>query len=167
MQISLEMFFSCICIRTLLSTFWNESDEVYVNKPDVAAKVKMGGILWTTGSWIVMSMTAKQGATRTKLEIYCNRKTSNWRNKEDNHVKIKKHGGLLTQVGYVEIGQQYTLAKRELLPIFFVCIQKWRDGVNYLYFFQFCCQYIITFASYDTKICCNSFKGGKFRKWSQ
>ena len=147
MQISLEMFFSCICIRTLLSTFWKESDEVYVNKTHVAAKVKMGGILWTTGSWIVMSMTAKQGATRTKLEIYCNRKTSNWRNKEDNHVKIKKHGGLLTQVGYVEIGQQYTLAKRELLPIFFVCIQKWRDGVNFLYFFQFCCQYIITFAS--------------------
>ena len=136
-------------------------------KPDVAAKVKIWGILWTTGSWIVMSMKAKQGATRTKLEIYCNRKTSNWRNKQDNHLKIKKHGGLLTQVGYVEIGQQYTLAKRELLPIFFVCIQKWRDGVNYLYFFQFCCQYIITFASYNTKICCNSFKGGKFRKWSQ
>ena len=106
-------------------------------KPDVAAKVKMGGILWTTGSWIVMSMTAKQGATRTKLEIYCNRKTSNWRNKEDNHLKIKKHGGLLTQVGYVEIGQQYTLAKRELLPIFFVCIQNWRDRVNFLYFFHF------------------------------
>ena len=62
-------------------------------KPDVAAKVKMWGILWTTGSWIVMSMTAKQGATRTKLEIYCNRKTSNWRKKEDNHLKIKKHGG--------------------------------------------------------------------------
>ena len=106
-------------------------------KPDVAAKVKMWGILWTTGIWIVMSMTAKQGATRTKLEIYCNRKTSNWRNKEDNHLKIKKHGGLLTQVGYVEIGQQYTLAKRELLPIFFVCIQNWRDGVNFLYFFPF------------------------------
>ena len=100
-------------------------------KPDVAAKVKMWGILWTTGSWIVMSMTAKQGATRTKLEIYCNRKTSNWRNKEDNHLKIKKHGGLLTQVGYVEIGQQYTLAKRELLP------QNWRDGFNFLYFFHF------------------------------
>ena len=32
MQISLQMFFSCICIRTLLSTFWKESDEVYVNK---------------------------------------------------------------------------------------------------------------------------------------
>ena len=32
MQISLQMFFSCICIRTLLSIFWNESDEVYVNK---------------------------------------------------------------------------------------------------------------------------------------
>ena len=72
-------------------------------KPDVAAKVKMWGILWTTGSWIVRSMTAKQGATRTKLEIYCNRKTSNWRNKEDNHLKIKKHRVLLTQVGYVEI----------------------------------------------------------------
>ena len=137
MQISLQMFFSCICIRTLLSTFWKESDEVYVNKPDVAAKVKIWGILWTTGSWIVMSMTAKQGATRTKLEIYWNRKTSNWRNKEDNHLKIKKHEGLLTQVGYVEIGQQYTLAKRELLPIFFVCIQIWRDGVNFLYFFHF------------------------------
>ena len=32
MQISLQMFFSCIWIRTLLSTFWKESDEVYVNK---------------------------------------------------------------------------------------------------------------------------------------
>ena len=84
-----------------------------------------------------MSMTAKQGVTRTKLEIYCNRKTSNWRNKEDNHLKIKKHGGLLTQVGYVEIRQQYTFGKRELLPIFIVCIQNWRDGVNFLYFFHF------------------------------
>ena len=110
-------------------------------KPDVAAKVKMWGILWTTGSWIVMSMTAKQGATRTKLEIYCNRKTSNWRNKEDNHLKIKKYGGLLTQVGYVEIGHHYTLAKGELLPIFFVCIsffcpfQNWRDWVTILFVF--------------------------------
>ena len=106
-------------------------------KPDVGAKVKMWGILWTTGSWIVMSMTAKQGATRTKLKIYCNRKTSNWRNKEDNHLKIKKHGGLLTQVGYVEIGQQYTLAKREFTSNIFVCIQNWRDGFNFLYFFHF------------------------------
>ena len=106
-------------------------------KPDVAAKVKMGGILWTTGRWIVMSMTAKQGVTRTKLEIYFNRKTSNWRNKEDNHLKIKKHGGLLIQVGYVEIRQQYTFANRELFPIFIVCIQNWRDRVNFLYFFHF------------------------------
>ena len=106
-------------------------------KPDVAAKVKMWGILWTTGSWIVMSMTAKQGATRTKLEIYCNRKTSNWRNKEDNHLKIKKHGGLLTQVGYVEIGQQYTLAKRELLPIFLFAFKIEEMGSTFLYFFHF------------------------------
>ena len=105
-------------------------------KPDVAAKVKMWGILWTTGSWIVMSMTAKQGATRTKLEIYCNRKTSNWRKKEDNHLKIKKHGGLLTKVGYVEVGQQYTLAKRELLPIFFVCIQKLKRWGQLFVFFS-------------------------------
>ena len=130
-------------------------------KPDVAAKVKMWGILWTTGSWIVMSMTAKQGATRTKLEIYCNRKTSNWRNKEDNHLKIKKHGGLLTQVGYVEIGQQYTLAKRELLPIFLFAFKIEEMGSTFCIFSIFC-QYIITFASYNTKICCNSFKGGKF-----
>ena len=105
-------------------------------KPDVAVKVKMWGILWTTGSWIVMSMTAKQGATRTKLEIYCNRKTSNWRNKEDNHLKIKKHGGLLTQVWFVEIGQQYTLAKRELLPIFLFSF-KIEEMVQLLYFFHF------------------------------
>ena len=136
-------------------------------KPDVAAKVKMWGILWTTGSWIVMSMTAKQGATRTKLEIYCNRKTSNWRNKEDNHLKIKKHGVLLTQVGYVEIGQQYTLAKRELLPIFFVCIQNWRDGVNFLYFFHFFVNISLLLLHIIQRFCCNSFKGGKFRKWSQ
>ena len=103
-------------------------------KPDVAAKVKMWGILWTTGSWIVMSMTAKQGATRTKLEIYCNRKTSNWRNKEDNHLKIKKHGGLLTQVGYVEIGQQYTLAKRELLPIFLFAFKIEEMGSTFCIF---------------------------------
>ena len=135
-------------------------------KPDVAAKVKMWGILWTIGSWIVISMTAKQGATRTKLEIYCNRKTSNWRNKEDNHLKIKKHGGLLTQVGYVEIGQQYTLAKRELLPIFLFAF-KIEEMVQLFVFFPLFCQYIITFASYNTKICCNCFKGGKFKSWSQ
>ena len=111
-------------------------------KPDVAAKVKMWGILWTTGSWIVMSMTAKQGATRTKLEIYCNRKTSNWRNKEDNYLKIKKYGGLLTQVGYVEIGQQYTLAKRELLPIFLFAF-KIEEMVQLFVFFPLFCQYII------------------------
>ena len=103
-------------------------------KPDVAAKVKMWGILWTTGIWIVMSMTAKQGATRTKLEIYCNRKTSNWRNKEDNHLKIKKHGGLLTQVGYVEIGQQYTLAKHELLPIFLFAFKIEEMGSTFCIF---------------------------------
>ena len=137
MQISLQMFFSCICIRTLLSTFERGQMKFMWTKPDVAAKVKMGGILWTTGSWIVMSMTAKQGATRTKLEIYCNRKTSNWRNKEDNHLKIKKHGGLLTQVGYVEVRQEYTLAKRELLPIFFVCIQNWRIGSTFCIFSTF------------------------------
>ena len=131
------MFFSCTCMRTLLSTFWKESDEVYVNKTRCGSKSQDVRILWTTGSWIVMSMTAKQGATRTKLEIYCNRKTSNWRNKEDNHLKIKKYGGLLTQVGYVEIGHHYTLAKGDLLPIFFVCIQNWRDWVNFLYFFHF------------------------------
>ena len=136
-------------------------------KPDVAAKVKMWGILWTTGSWIVMSMTAKQGATRTKLEIYCNRKTSNWRNKEDNHLKIKKYGGLLTQVGYVEIGHHYTLAKGELLPIFFFLHSKFKRLGQLFVFFPLFCQYIIAFASYNTKICCNSFKGGKFRKWSQ
>ena len=106
-------------------------------KPDVAAKVKMWGILWTTGSWIVMSMTAKQGATRTKLEIYRNRKTSNWRNKEDNHVKIKKHGGLLTQVGYVERGQQYTLAKRKLLPIFLFAFKIEEMGSTFCIFFHF------------------------------
>ena len=105
-------------------------------KPDVAAKVKMWGILWTTGSWIVMSMTAKQGATRTKLEIYCNRKSRHWRNKEDNHLKIKKQGGLLTQVGYVEIGQQYTLAKRELLPIFLFAF-KIEEMVQLFVFFHF------------------------------
>ena len=137
MQISLQMFLSCICIRTLLSSFWKESDEVYVNKTRCGSERQDVRILWTTGSWIVMSMTAKQGATGTKLEIYCNRKTSNWRNKEDNHLKIKKHGGLLTQIGYVEIGQQYTLAKHELLPIFFVCIQNWRDWINFLCFFHF------------------------------
>ena len=135
-------------------------------KPDVAAKVKMWGILWTTGSWIVMSMTAKQGATRTKLEIYRNRKTSNWRNKEDNHVKIKKHGGLLTQVGYVEIGQQYTLAKRELLPIFLFAFKFEEMGSTFWIFSTFLSIYY-AFASYNTKICCNSFKGEKFRKWSQ
>ena len=138
MQISLQMFFFSVFALEPCSQLFERSQMKFMwTKPDVAAKVKMGGILWTTGSWIVMSMTAKQGATRTKLEIYCNRKTSNWRNKEDNHLKIKKHEGLLTQVGYVEIGQQYTLAKRELLPIFFVCIQIWRDGVNFLYFFHF------------------------------
>ena len=138
MQISLEMFFFPVFALEPCSQLFETSQMKFMwTKPDVAAKVKMGGILWTTGSWIVMSMTAKQGATRTKLEIYCNRKTSHWRNKEDNHLKIKKYGGLLTQVGYVEIGQQYTLAKRELLPIFFVCIQIWRDGVNFLYFFHF------------------------------
>ena len=136
-------------------------------KPDVAAKVKMWGILWTTGSWIVMSMTAKQGATRTKLEIYRNRKTSNWRNKEDNHLKIKKHEGLFTQVGYVEIGQQYTLAKRELLPIFFCLHSKLKRWGQLFVFFPLFGQYIITFASYNTKICCNWFKGGKLKKWSQ
>ena len=138
MQISLEIFFFPVFALEPCSQLFETSQMKFMwTKPDVAAKVKMGGILWTTGSWIVMSMTAKQGATRTKLEIYCNRKTSHWRNKEDNHLKIKKYGGLLTQVGYVEIGQQYTLAKRELLPIFFVCIQIWRDGVNFLYFFHF------------------------------
>ena len=135
MQISLEMFFSCICIRTLLSTFERSQMKFMWTKPDVAAKVKMWGILWTTGSWIVMSMTAKQGATRTKLEIYWNRKTSNWRNKEDKHVKIKKHGGLLTQVGYVEIGQQYTLAKRELLPNFLFAFKIEEMGSTFFLFF--------------------------------
>ena len=135
-------------------------------KPDVAAKVKMWGILWTTGSWIVMSMTAKQGATRTKLEIYCNRKTSNWRNKEDNHLKIKKYGGLLTQVGYVEIGQQYTLASVSYFQYFLFAFKIKEMGSTFCIFPLFC-QYIITFVSYKTKICCNSLKGGKLKKWSQ
>ena len=52
-------------------------------------------------------------------------------------MKIKKHGGLLAQVGYVEIGQQYTLAKRELLPIFFVCIQNEEMGSTFCIFSNF------------------------------
>ena len=135
MQISLQMFFFPVFALEPCSQLFERSQMKFMwTKPDVAAKVKMWGILWTTGSWIVMSMTAKQGATRTKLEIYCNRKTSNWRNKEDNHLKIKKHGGLLTQVGYVEIGQQYTLAKRELLAIFLFAF-KMKRWVQLFVFF--------------------------------
>ena len=136
-------------------------------KPDVAAKVKMWGILWTTGSWIVMSMTAKQGATRTKLEIYRNRKTSNWRNKEDNHLKIKKHGGLLTQVGYVEIGTTVYFGKAWVTSNIFCLHSKLKRWGQLFVFFPLFGQYIITFASYNKKICCNCFKGGKLKKWSQ
>ena len=136
-------------------------------KPDVAAKVKMRGILWTTGSWIVMSMTAKQGVTRTKLDIYCNRKTSNWRNKEDNHLKIKKHRGLLTQVGYVEIGQQYTLAKRELLQIFIVCIQNWRDRVKFLYFCHFFVNISLLSLHIIQRFAATLLKEVNYKKWSQ
>ena len=144
MQISLEMFFFPVFALEPCSQLFERSQMKFMwTKPDVAAKVKMWGILWTTGSWIVMSMTAKQGATRTKLEVYCNRKTSHWRSKEDNHLKIKKYGGLLTQVGYVEIGQQYTLAKRELLPIFFVCIPNLKRWGQLFVFFPLFCQYII------------------------
>ena len=137
-------------------------------KPDVAAKVKMGGILWTTGSWIVMSMTAKQGATRTKLEIYCNRKTSNWRNKEDNHLKNQETwrsahtSRICRDRTTVYFGKAWVTSN-----IFCLHSKLKRWGQLFFYFFHFFCQYIITFASYNTKICCNSLKGGKFRKWSQ
>ena len=122
-------------------------------KPDVAAKVKMWGILWTTGSWIVMSMTVKQGATRTKLEIYCNRKTSNWRNKEDNHVKIKKHAGLLTPSRIYRDRTTVYFGKAWVTSNIFCLHSKLkRWGQLFFYFYHFCCQYIITFASYNTKI---------------
>ena len=132
-----NVFFPVFALEPCSQLFERSQMKFMWTKPDVAAKVKMWGILWTTGSWIVMSMTAKQGATRTKLKIYCNRKTSNWRNKEDNHLKIKKHGGLLTQVGYVEIGQQYTLAKRELLPIFLFAFKIEEMGSTFCIFSTF------------------------------
>ena len=132
-----NVFFPVFALEPCSQLFERSQMKFMWTKPDVAVKVKMWGILWTTGSWIVMSMTAKQGATRTKLEIYCNRKTSNWRNKEDNHLKIKKHGGLLTQVGYVEIGQQYTLAKRELLPIFLFAFKIEEMGSTFCIFSTF------------------------------
>ena len=85
----------------------------------------------------------QEGRDRLKcLAIYVHQKTSSdksmkdgvqntWDSLELGSQKLKEWRG------YVEIGQQYTLAKRELLPIFFVCIQIWRDGVNFLYFFHF------------------------------
>ena len=134
MQISLEMFFPVFALEPCSQLFERSQMKFMWTKPDVAAKVKMWGILITTGSWIVMSMTAKQGATRTKLEIYWNRKTSNWRNKEDNHVKIKKHGGLLTQVGYVEIGQQYTWQSVSYFQYFLFAFKIEEMGQLFLFF---------------------------------
>ena len=58
-----------------------------------------------------MSMTAKQGATRTKRLRFTATQRLGFERTEDDHLKIKKHRGLVTQVGYIEIGQQYTLAK--------------------------------------------------------
>ena len=114
----------------------------------------------------------QEGRDRLKcLAIYVHQKTSSdksmkdgvqntWDSLELGSQKLKEWRG------YVEIGQQYTLAKRELLPIFFVCIQIWRDGSTFCIFSTFLSIYY-TFASYNTKICCNSFKGEKFKKWSQ
>ena len=114
----------------------------------------------------------QEGRDRLKcLAIYVHQKTSSDKSMKDGVQNTWDSLELGSQElkewrGYVEIGQQYTLAKRELLPIFFVCIQIWRDGVNFLYFSTFLSIYY-TFASYNTKICCNSFKGEKFKKWSQ
>ena len=136
-------------------------------KPDVAAKDKMWGILWTTGSWIVMSMTAKQGATGTKLEIYCNRKTSNWRNKEDNHLKIKKIWRSAHTSRICRDRTSLYFGKGWVTSNIFCLHSKLKRLGQLFVFFPLFCQYIITFASYNTKIRCNSLKGGKLKKWSQ
>ena len=105
----------------------------------------------------------QEGRDRLKcLAIYVHQKTSSdksmkdgvqntWDSLELGSQKLKEWRG------YVEIGQQYTLAKRELLPIFFVCIQIWRDGVNFCIFSTFLSIYY-TFASYNTKICATLLK---------
>ena len=85
----------------------------------------------------------QEGRDRLKcLAIYVHQKTSSDKSMKDGVQNTWDSLELGSQElkewrGYVEIGQQYTLAKRELLPIFFVCIQIWRDGVNFLYFFHF------------------------------
>ena len=58
-----------------------------------------------------MSMTAEQGATRTKRLRFTATQRLGFERTKNDHLKIKKHGDLVTQVGYVEIGQQYILAK--------------------------------------------------------
>ena len=88
-------------------------------------------------------LESQEGRDRLKcLAIYVHQKTSSDKSMKDGVQNTWDSLELGSQElkewrGYVEIGQQYTLAKRELLPIFFVCIQNWRGGVNFLYFFHF------------------------------
>ena len=93
-------------------------------------------MLWTR-------LENQEGRDRLKcLAIYVHQKTSSDKSMKDGVQNTWDSLELGSQElkewrGYVEIGQQYTLAKRELLPIFFVCIHNWRGGVNFLYFFHF------------------------------
>ena len=123
-------------------------------------------MLWTR-------LENQEGRDRLKcLAIYVHQKTSSdksmkdgvqntWDSLELGSQKLKEWRG------YVEIGQQYTLAKRELLPIFFVCIQIWRDGGQLFVFFPLFCQYIILSLHIIQRFAATLFKGEKFKKWSQ
>ena len=73
----------------------------------------MEGILWSR--WILNSITAQQSVNKDKpFEIHCNLNSRNWRNKEDDPLKIKEQAGLVSQAEYVVLEDRHTLSEPDL-----------------------------------------------------
>ena len=59
---------------------------------------------------------AQQSVNKDKpFEIHCNLNSRNWRNKEDDHLKIKEQAGLIAQAESVEWEDRHTLSGPELI----------------------------------------------------